>query len=143
MAVRARGGRRRGRRGGELQSRINVTPLVDVMLVLLIVFMISAPYLAVGVPLELPKTDAKALPVEQDPITVSIDKEGLIYIQDEEVLMDELIGKLEVISTNGYEGRINLRGDAGVQYEDVVKVMARINKAGYDNIGLVTDPITK
>ncbi len=136
------GGRgRRPRR--ELNSRINVTPLVDVMLVLLIVFMIAAPLLSVGVPVELPKTDAKSLPSEQEPLTITVDKEGLIYIQDTEVTIEELTPKLIAMATNGYEERIYLRGDENGNYGPVMKVMASINAAGFTNIGLVTDPLSK
>ena len=135
-----RGGRRRGRRGSGLNAEINVTPLVDVMLVLLIVFMIAAPLLSVGVPVELPKTDAKALPSQQEPITITVDFEGGVFIQDEEISLDDLATRLIAVSTNGYEERIYLRGDRETDYGEVMKVMARINTAGFTNIGLVTDP---
>ena len=138
-----RGGRRRSRRGGRLNAEINVTPLVDVMLVLLIVFMIAAPLLSVGVPIELPKTDAKALPSQQEPITITVDFEGGVFIQDEEILLDDLATRLIAVSTNGYEERIYLRGDRDTDYGEVMKVMARINTAGFTNIGLVTDPINQ
>ncbi|MEP3890472.1 MAG: biopolymer transporter ExbD [Hellea sp.] len=135
-----RGSRRRGRRGSGLNAEINVTPLVDVMLVLLIVFMIAAPLLSVGVPVELPKTDAKALPSQQEPITITVDFEGGVFIQDEEISLDDLATRLIAVSTNGYEERIYLRGDRETDYGEVMKVMARINTAGFTNIGLVTDP---
>ena len=138
-----RSGRRGRRPRRELNSRINVTPLVDVMLVLLIVFMIAAPLLSVGVPVELPKTDAKSLPSEQEPLTITVDKEGLIYIQDTEVTLEELTPKLIAMATNGYEERIYLRGDENGNYGPVMKVMAAINAAGFTNIGLVTDPLSK
>lgn len=138
-----RGGRRRGRRGPGLNAEINVTPLVDVMLVLLIVFMIAAPLLSVGVPVELPKTDAKALPSQQEPITITVDFEGGVFIQDEEISLDDLATRLIAVSTNGYEERIYLRGDRETDYGEVMKVMARINTAGFTNIGLVTDPASE
>jgi len=138
-----RGGRRRVSRRGRLNSEINVTPLVDVMLVLLIVFMIAAPLLSVGVPVELPKTDAKALPSQQEPITITVDFEGGVFIQDEEIALDDLATRLIAVSTNGYEERIYLRGDRDTDYGEVMKVMARINTAGFTNIGLVTDPINQ
>ncbi|WP_026941926.1 ExbD/TolR family protein [Hellea balneolensis] len=138
-----RGGRRRSRRRGGLNTEINVAPLVDVMLVLLIVFMIAAPLLSVGVPVELPKTDAKALPSQQEPITITVDFEGGVFIQDEEISLDELATRLIAVSTNGYEERIYLRGDRDTDYGEVMKVMARINTAGFTNIGLVTDPISQ
>jgi biopolymer transport protein TolR len=135
-----RGGRRRSRRSGGLNTEINVAPLVDVMLVLLIVFMIAAPLLSVGVPIELPETDAKALPSQQEPITITVDFEGGVFIQDEEISLDDLEARLVAVSTNGYEERIYLRGDRDTDYGEVMKVMARINTAGFTNIGLVTDP---
>jgi len=138
-----RGGRRRVSRRGRLNFEINVTPLVDVMLVLLIVFMIAAPLLSVGVPVELPKTDAKALPSQQEPITITVDFEGGVFIQDEEISLDDLATRLIAVSTNGYEERIYLRGDRDTDYGEVMKVMARINTAGFTNIGLVTDPINQ
>lgn len=133
-------GRRRRR---ELNSRINVTPLVDVMLVLLIVFMIAAPLLSVGVPIELPKTDAKSLPSPQEPLTISVDKDGLIYLQETPITLEELTPKLIAMSKNGYEERIYLRGDENGNYGPVMKVMAAVNAAGFTNIGLVTDPLSK
>jgi len=138
-----RGGRRRVSRRGRLNSEINVTPLVDVMLVLLIVFMIAAPLLSVGVPIELPKTDAKALPSQEEPITITVDFEGVVFIQDEEISLDDLATRLIAVSSNGYEERIYLRGDRDTDYGEVMKVMARINTAGFTNIGLVTDPINQ
>lgn len=144
MATARYGRSARGRRQRrQLNSRINVTPLVDVMLVLLIVFMIAAPLLSVGVPIELPKTDAKSLPSPQEPITISVDKDGLIYLQETEITLDELTPKLVAISKNGYEERIYLRGDENGNYGPVMKVMAAVNAAGFTNIGLVTDPISK
>lgn len=130
-------GRRRRR---EINSRINVTPLVDVMLVLLIVFMIAAPLLSVGVPLELPKTDANSMPSEQEELTVSVSKEGVIYLQETEITLEELQQKLVAMAANGYDERINIRGDKEGDYGPVMKVMATINAAGFTNIGLVTDP---
>ena len=136
---RRNGGRRRRQRNAE----INVTPLVDVMLVLLIVFMVAAPLLSVGVPVELPKTGSKSLPAEQEPITITVSQDGLIYIQDTETSLDNLAPRLEAISTNGYEERIYLRADEDSDYGAVIKVMARINAAGYSNLGLVTDPVSQ
>lgn len=135
-------GRRRNRRS-RVNSEINVTPLVDVMLVLLIVFMVAAPLLSVGVPIDLPKTDAKALPSQQEPLTISVDSEGRVFLQDEEVLMEDLIAKLVAVSDTGYDERIFLRGDENSDYGAVMKVMARINAAGFSNLNLVTDPISQ
>ena len=133
-------GRRWNRAG--LNADINVTPLVDVMLVLLIVFMVAAPLLSVGVPLELPKTDAKSLPSQQEPITISVNSEGVVYIQDDEISLDELAPKLIAIAANGYDERIYLRADESSDYGAVMKVMARVNAAGFSNLGLVTDPVS-
>ncbi len=130
--------RRYGRR--QLNHEINVTPLVDVMLVLMIVFMISATVLASGIPLELPKTDAKALPNQKKPITISVDKDGNIFLQDQQIALAELAPKLVAMADKGYEERIYLRGDENGNYGPVMKVMAAINKAGFTNIGLVTEP---
>lgn len=138
-----RGSRRRRNRGGRLNSDINVTPLVDVMLVLLIVFMVAAPLLSVGVPLELPKTDAKSLPSQTEPITISVDKDGGIFIQEAEVSLDDLASKLSAVAANGYEERIYLRADENSDYGAVMKVMARVNASGFSNLGLVTDPVSQ
>jgi biopolymer transport protein TolR len=113
------------------------------MLVLLIVFMVAAPLLSVGVPLELPKTDAKSLPSQTEPITISVDQQGGIYIQDTEVSLDELAPRLSAIAANGYEERIYLRADEDADYGAVMKVMARVNASGFTNIGLVTDPVSQ
>lgn len=144
VAGRNRGssGRRRGRRN-RLNAEINVTPLVDVMLVLLIVFMVAAPLLSVGVPVELPKTDAKSLPSETEPITITVDKDGAVFLQETEVSLDDIVAKLSAIAQNGYDERIYLRGDDASDYGSVMKVMARINAAGYSNLGLVTDPVSQ
>ena len=138
-----RGGRgRRSRRHG-LNAEINVTPLVDVMLVLLIVFMIAAPLLSVGVPVELPKTDAKSLPSQVEPITITVDQTGAVFLQDTEITLDDLVERLVAIAGNGYEERVYLRADADSDYGAVMKVMARVNAAGFSNLGLVTDPVTQ
>ncbi len=142
------GGRRSGsgrRRvhGSGLNADINVTPLVDVMLVLLIVFMVAAPLLAVGVPIDLPKTDAKALPSQNEPLTITVDAEGLVYLQEEVVPMEELVAKLVAVADAGYDERIVLRGDENSDYGSVMQVMARINAAGFSNLNLSTDPISQ
>jgi biopolymer transport protein TolR len=132
-----RGHRRRGRHHA-LMSEINVTPMVDVMLVLLIIFMVAAPLLTVGVPIDLPDTQAKAMNADTQPITVSINDTGKVYLQETELPIDEVVGKLQAISKTGYEERIFVRGDKTADYGTVMKVMARISAAGYKNIGLVT-----
>jgi len=138
-----RNGSRRRHRRSRVSSEINVTPLVDVMLVLLIVFMVAAPLLSVGVPIDLPKTDAKALPSQQEPLTITVDASGKVFLQDEEVLIEDLIAKLVAVSDTGYDERIYLRGDENSDYGAVMKVMARINAAGFSNLNLVTDPISQ
>jgi len=132
-----RGHRRRGRHHG-LIAEINVTPFVDVMLVLLIIFMVAAPLLTVGVPIDLPETQAKALNSETQPITVSINNKGQVFLQETEIPLDEVVAKLKAISKTGYDERIYVRGDKDADYGTVMKVMARISAAGYRNLGLVT-----
>ena len=134
------GGSRRGGRGGrkQLLSEINVTPFVDVMLVLLIIFMVAAPLLTVGVPIDLPETEAKALNSETQPITVSVNSSGQVFLQETEIPIDEVVAKLEAIATTGYNERIYVRGDTNADYGTVMKVMARISAAGFKNLGLVT-----
>nr|WP_246730390.1 protein TolR [Nitratireductor mangrovi] len=132
-----RGHRRRGRHHA-LMSEINVTPFVDVMLVLLIIFMVAAPLLTVGVPIDLPETQAKALNSDTQPITVSVNNQGQIFLQETEVPIDEVVPKLEAISRTGYDERIYVRGDKAADYGTIMKVMARISAAGFRNLGLVT-----
>ena len=130
---------RRGRRRGRAMSEINVTPFVDVMLVLLIVFMVTAPLLTVGVPVDLPKTRAPALGQDREPLSVTIDKNGKIFLQKQLVPQDELVPKLTAISNNGYDQRIFVRGDTTVNYGKVMIVMGMLSAAGFTHIGLVTD----
>jgi biopolymer transport protein TolR len=132
-----RGHRRRGRHH-RMMSEINVTPFVDVMLVLLIIFMVAAPLLTVGVPIDLPETQAKALNSDTQPITVSVNQGGQVYLQETEIPIEEVVPKLEAISHAGYDERIYVRGDKTADYGTVMKVMARISAAGYRNLGLVT-----
>ncbi len=119
-------------------SEINVTPCVDVILVLLIIFMVSAPMLTAGVPIDLPETQAKALSADKDPISITIDPAGKIFLQETEVTLDELIPKLKAIATTGYDERIFVRGDKSSNYGAIMQVMGAISGAGYRNIGLVT-----
>ena len=136
------GGRRRRRRRGSARpmAEINVTPFVDVMLVLLIIFMVAAPLLTVGVPVELPKTAAGALPVDQEePLTVTITAEGSIQIQTTETQRDQLITRLRGIAAERESDRVFLRADGAVPYLQVMQVMGALNAGGFSNIGLVTD----
>ena len=131
---------RRGRRGRRRpMSDINVTPFVDVMLVLLIVFMVTAPLLTVGVPVDLPKTRAPALGQDKEPLSVTIAKDGRIFLQKDVVAEDALVAKLTAISQNGYDQRIFVRGDKSVDYGRVMEVMGLLSQAGFTHIGLVTD----
>lgn len=141
MASQNAGGNRRRRQRSRRHSpisEINVTPFVDVMLVLLIVFMVAAPLLTVGVPIDLPETEAKALNSETQPITISVNETGQIYLQETEIPLEELVAKLDAIAKNGYEERIYIRGDKTTDYGTVMKVMAQVSASGYRRIGLVT-----
>ncbi|MBK1867768.1 protein TolR [Taklimakanibacter albus] len=135
-----RGSRRRS--SFSAMSEINVTPLVDVMLVLLIVFMVAAPLMTVGVPVDLPQTKAKPMQGDTEPITVSVDAEGKIFIQETQIDQETLIAKLQAIAKNGYEERIFVRADTNVNYGLVMKVMGELNGAGFKKIGLVTSSET-
>ena len=139
MAGSAGGGRRRRRaRQSGVINEINMTPFIDVMLVLLIIFMVAAPMMTVGVPIDLPETQAKAMNADTQPITVSVNPKGEIYLQETPIGLDEIVPKLQAIATTGYNERIYVRGDTTAAYGVVMKVMARISSAGYKNIGLVT-----
>ncbi len=133
--------RRRRRRGrARPMAEINVTPFVDVMLVLLIIFMVAAPLLTVGVPVELPETAAEALPTEQEePLTVTMTADGSIQIMTTEVPEDELVPRLRAIATEREGDRIYLRADGAIPYERVMQVMGALNAGGFGAIGLVTD----
>ena len=133
-------GRRRHRRR-PVMAEINVTPMVDVMLVLLIIFMVSAPLLTVGVPLDLPQSQAKTLDLDKEPLTVSVDVKGLVYLQNTEIAVEELVPKLKAITEarGGADERIFVRGDRQVDYGTVMKVMGRISAAGFRRVALVTE----
>jgi biopolymer transport protein TolR len=120
-------------------AEINVTPFVDVMLVLLIVFMVTAPLLTAGVPIDLPQTRARLLGQDREPLAVSIDNAGKVFLQNTEIGVDELVPKLMAISENGYAQRIFVRGDRTVDYGKVMEVMGLLNSAGFTRIGLVTE----
>lgn len=138
----AEAGNRRGRRRGRAQpmAEINITPFVDVMLVLLIIFMVAAPLMTVGVPVELPKTAANALPSnEEEPLTVTIKGDGTLAIQNTDTAEGELVAKLQAIAAERTSDRIFLRADGGNAWNRVAEVMGALNAAGFSNIGLVTD----
>ncbi|MFP6772783.1 MAG: protein TolR [Alphaproteobacteria bacterium] len=136
-------GSRMGRRPGRYaaMSDINVTPFVDVMLVLLVVFMITAPLLTVGVPIDLPKTSAANLPGNEEPLTVSINEQGEIYLQETLVKREELVARLLAISENLTDRRIFVRGDRSVDYGTVMEVMGSLNAAGFNKVALVTEAL--
>ena len=119
---------------------INVTPMVDVMLVLLIIFMVAAPLMTVGVPIDLPDTQAKSMNTDTQPITVSVNATGEIFIQETPITIEEIVPKLQAIAKQGYEERIFVRGDKAADYGTVIAVMARISAAGFKNLGLVSLP---
>ncbi|MGR3637642.1 MAG: protein TolR [Shimia sp.] len=132
--------RRRSRRGGQPMSEINVTPFVDVMLVLLIIFMVAAPLLTVGVEVELPKTAANPLPGEQEePLTVTIAADLSISVMTTEVAASELVPMLRAVAAERDSDRVYLRADGAIPYEAVVQVMGALNAGGFSNVGLVTD----
>lgn len=136
------GGGRRGRRRNRSKpmSEINITPFVDVMLVLLIIFMVAAPLLTVGVPVELPKTAANALATEQEePLTITLAADGRMLIQTTDIAAKELVPKLRAIAAERADDKVFLRADGAIPYERVMQVMGALNAGGFSNIGLVTD----
>jgi len=131
------GGRRRGRY--RPMAEINVTPFVDVMLVLLIIFMVAAPLLTAGVQVDLPKAQAKPLPQDNKPLEISINHEGAIFIVETEVNLDELIPRLTAISGNNKDTRIYVRGDTKLDYGKVMQVIGAINAGGFSKVALVAE----
>jgi biopolymer transport protein TolR len=135
------GGGHRGRRRRNVMAEINVTPMVDVMLVLLIIFMVSAPLLTVGVPIDLPQSEAKSLDQDKEPLTVSVNDKGEVYLQNSEIKIDELVEKLKAVAAarGGTEARVYVRGDKKVDYGTMMKVMGRLSGAGFTKVALVTE----
>jgi biopolymer transport protein TolR len=135
----------RSSRGGKSRyqpmSQINVTPFVDVMLVLLVVFMVTAPLLTVGVPVDLPQSKARPLPSDVKPLEVTVNAQGEIYLQETKISLDDLVPKLEAISNSAKDTRIYVRGDEKVNYGIVMQVMGTINAAGFTKVALVTQPV--
>ena len=131
--------RRSRRRTSHVMSEINVTPMVDVMLVLLIIFMVAAPLLTVGVAIDLPQTQAKSLDQDREPLTVTVNDKGQVYLQNTDVKLDELIPKLRAVAKNGGDERIYVRGDKKVDYGTVMRVMGRLSAAGYRRVALITE----
>jgi biopolymer transport protein TolR len=122
-------------------AEINVTPMVDVMLVLLIIFMVAAPLLTVGVPLDLPQTQAKSLEQDKEPLTVSVNTKGEVFLQNSEIKIEELVAKLQAVTQarGGNDERIYVRGDKKVDYGAVMRVMGRLSAAGFRRVALVTE----
>ena len=148
MSAASTGGSGRGGRGHRRRSRhhgmiaeINVTPMVDVMLVLLIIFMVSAPLLTVGVPIDLPQTQAKSLDQDREPLTLSVNDKGKVYLQNEEIDLDKLVPKLEAVAQarGGKEARVYVRGDKNANYGSMMSVMGRLSAAGFHRVALVTE----
>lgn len=133
-------GKRRHRRR-PVMAEINVTPMVDVMLVLLIIFMVSAPLLTVGVPIDLPQTQAKSLDQDKEPLAISVDDKGKVFLQNSEIALDELVPKLKAVADarGGLDERIYVRGDKKVDYGTVMRVMGRLSAAGFKRVALVTE----
>lgn len=145
-SIKSGGGRSNRRRRGAggrhaAMSEINVTPFVDVMLVLLIIFMVAAPLLQVGVPIELPQAKGQQLQASADnePLAISVQSSGDVYIGETKVTLDEIAAKLKAIAKNGYDEPIFVRGDKGVTYGVVMRVMGRINAGGFRKVSLVTE----
>ncbi len=134
--------RRRARRGGAI-NEINMTPFIDVMLVLLIIFMVAAPLMTVGVPLDLPQTKAAALNVDQKPITLSIRQTGQVFLAESELKDEEIVAKLGEAAKGGQDERVFVRGDRKVDYGRVAQVMAIVTAGGFKRVALVTEPDRK
>ncbi len=135
------GRRRRGGRKHKPMADINMTPFIDVMLVLLIIFMVAAPLLTTGVPLDLPQTGAQSLNLEKQPLVVSIKADGKVFLMETEITLEELVPKLQAVSKTGPDERIYLRGDKSIAYGRVAEVMAVLTTAGYRKVALVNEPL--
>jgi biopolymer transport protein TolR len=135
------GGGRRGRRSyySRPVSDINVTPFVDVMLVLLVVFMVTAPLMTVAVPVDLPKTNARSMGSDKEPLVVSVDASGKVYLQEKSMGLDDLVPKLKAITNANSDARIFVRGDKGVSYGRIMEVMGTVSSAGFNKVALVAE----
>jgi biopolymer transport protein TolR len=131
--------RRRARRAGAI-NEINMTPFIDVMLVLLIIFMVAAPMMTVGVPLDLPQTKAAPLNMDSKPVTLSIKETGQVFLGDAELTDEAIVGKLAEVAKQGFEERIFVRGAKQVDYGRVAQIMSLVTSAGYKRVALVTEP---
>lgn len=139
MGVQMVSGGGRNRRQRQPMSEINVTPMVDVMLVLLIIFMVTAPLLTVGVPVDLPKTEASEITGQDEPLVISVNREGRVFLQETEVDPDQLVPRLQAITGNKPDTRIFVRGDRSVAYGRIVEVMSTINRAGFSRVALIAE----
>jgi biopolymer transport protein TolR len=133
------GGRRSRTRKHSPMHEINVTPFVDVILVLLIIFMVTAPLLTSGVPLELPEAKGQQLQSNKEPLTISVQKDGKVYLQETQIELNDIASKLKAIAKGGYDEPIFVRGDKGIDYGTVMRVMARIKQGGFNKVSLVTE----
>ena len=132
---------KRGKGGRyEQNSQINVTPMVDVMLVLLVIFMVTAPMLTVGVPVDLPRANAPVVPDQKAPVEITIQKDGSIYVQEKAVSLDNLVPLLTAVTDSNPETRIYVRGDAGISYGQIMQVMGNVTSAGFKKVALVALP---
>ncbi|MFD2204104.1 protein TolR [Kiloniella antarctica] len=134
-----KGSRRWNRSNRKPMSDINVTPFVDVMLVLLIVFMVTAPLLTVGVPVDLPKTQAKTLNASEEPLVITVNAKGELFIQEAKIEEDQLVPRLNAITENKPDTRVYVRGDKTIDYGRVMQVMGLVNRAGYDRVALIAE----
>jgi biopolymer transport protein TolR len=133
------GGSRYRRRAYRPMSEINVTPMVDVMLVLLIIFMVAAPLLTVGVPVDLPKTAAATINDQDEPLVISIDKEGKLFLQDTEIPLESLVPRLNAITNNKPDTRVYVRGDRAIDYGRIMEVMGTVSSAGFTKVALIAE----
>lgn len=133
------GTRGSSRRRTQITAEINVTPLVDVMLVLLVIFMVTAPLLTVGVPVDLPKTQASAINEQEEPLTITIDAKGILYLQETPLELAVLIPRLVAITGSNPETRIYVRGDKGISYGQVMELMGAISNAGFKKVALLSE----
>lgn len=140
IAARGSGRRRRGVPRYGAMAEINMTPFIDVMLVLLIIFMVAAPLLATGVPIDLPQTKAAALNIDQKPLSVAVDEKGFVFVMDQPVPVGQLADKLKEVAKAGFDERIYVRGASQVNYGRIAEVMSIITTAGYKKVALVTEP---
>jgi biopolymer transport protein TolR len=133
------GGRNGARRGYKPMSEINVTPMVDVMLVLLVVFMVAAPLLTVGVPVDLPKTQAASINDRVEPLTITVDNQGRVFLQETEAAMDQLVPRLQAITRSKPDTTIFVRGDRGIAYGRIMEVMGLVASAGFSKVSLIAE----